>query len=251
MSAIKEKKGNILVAFLISYPRSGNHMVRAFLEAASGQPTLGCRGNPHDIPIRDRFPTIVDTPFERRSEQPIAQKIHWIFEELSLRRDGQMAERLCLIVRDPARCVVSQLTRSLEERGRVTRWKTLRKMRKPERLERIVFSELERWYVLIDHYLASDLPKLAIGFEDLLSKNGLSIVNDQLLPFFGISDRFEDEESIRKVAEFGRESQLSDVKTLSEAAYKDNKLASDIVRSAVDYNDVRARLGLSNVKMIS
>lgn len=120
-----------------------------------------------------------------------------------------------------------------------------------EFLERVVLSELENWYVLIDHYLASDLPKLVISYEDLLSESGLSIVNDQLLPLFGIRYRFDNEESLRRVADFGRESQLADVKTLSETVYSDNKLISDIVRSAFDYNEIRARLGLSKVEMVS
>ncbi|WP_433989077.1 hypothetical protein SuNHUV7_32240 (plasmid) [Pseudoseohaeicola sp. NH-UV-7] len=239
-----------MVALLMSYPRSGNHMVRAFLEAASGQPTLGCRGNSLDTPIRDRFSAEKITPFEKSSEQPIAQKIHWISEELSLRRDGYLTERLCLVVRDPAKCVVSQLIRSTNDLRGIRRWKKVRKLRKPERMSGIVISELENWYVLIDHYLASDLPKLVIGFEDLLSQNGLSIVNDQLLPFFGARGRFDDVKRMMTVAEFGRESQLSDTKSIPDAVYESNQLASEIVRSAVDYEEIRGKLGLPHTDSI-
>ena len=240
-----------MVSLLASYPRSGNHMVRAFLEAASGQPTLGCRGNPNDTPIRDRFSTNVDAPFERLSDEPNAQKMHSIHEELSFRKDGHTVERMCMIVRDPARCIVSQLIRDLEEQNRIKQWKTFRKRRKPKRLERLVLSELEKWYVLIDHYLASDLPKLIISFEDLLSENGVEIINDQLLPFFGISNRFDGVANMRRVADFGRESQNSNVKTLSENVYNDNRRISDIVRSVIDYNGLRSRLGLPSVETIS
>ena len=236
-----------MVALLMSYPRSGNHMVRALLEAASGQPTLGCRGNRRDTPIRDRFADDRTAPFERRSEQPIAQKMHWISEELALRRDGQVAERLCLVVRDPERCVVSQLIRRLESFGKVKRWGALLWLRKPRNLERTVLSEVAQWYILIDHYLASDLPKLVVGFEDLLSVDGLAIVNDGLLPFFGVQERFDDVERMRAVADYGRESQLEDVKTLPEGVADYAHLRSDIVdvvRSSVDYNEIRTRLSL-------
>ena len=93
-----------MVALLVSDLRSGNHMVRALIEAASGQPTIGCLGNPLDTPIRDRFLAGADTPFERLSQVPVAHRIHLVSEEISLRRDGKIAERMCLITREPARC---------------------------------------------------------------------------------------------------------------------------------------------------
>ena len=36
---------------LLSYPRSGNHLVRFFIELLSELPTLGCINNKLDIPI--------------------------------------------------------------------------------------------------------------------------------------------------------------------------------------------------------
>lgn len=47
--------------FLISYPRSGNHLVRFFIELLSGNPTLGCKESEHvDIPIyQNTFPETV------------------------------------------------------------------------------------------------------------------------------------------------------------------------------------------------
>ena len=36
---------------LLSFPRSGNHLVRFFIELLSEQPTNGCIENPKDIPI--------------------------------------------------------------------------------------------------------------------------------------------------------------------------------------------------------
>ena len=36
---------------LLSYPRSGNHLVRFFIELLSEIPTYGCKGNKQDIEI--------------------------------------------------------------------------------------------------------------------------------------------------------------------------------------------------------
>ena len=36
---------------ILSYPRSGNHLVRFFIELLSEIPTFGCKSNPKDIPI--------------------------------------------------------------------------------------------------------------------------------------------------------------------------------------------------------
>ena len=42
---------------LLSYPRSGNHLVRFFIELLSEIPTYGCKGNKNDIEIyRNVFP---------------------------------------------------------------------------------------------------------------------------------------------------------------------------------------------------
>ena len=36
---------------ILSYPRSGNHLTRFFIELLSEKPTFGCKCNPKDIPI--------------------------------------------------------------------------------------------------------------------------------------------------------------------------------------------------------
>ena len=42
---------------LLSYPRSGNHLVRFFIELLTERPTFGCIGNKNDIPIfENKFP---------------------------------------------------------------------------------------------------------------------------------------------------------------------------------------------------
>lgn len=62
--------------FLCSYPRSGNHLVRFFIELLSELPTSGCINNPRDIPIyRNEFPKKI--PFNiTQSNKYIYYKYH-------------------------------------------------------------------------------------------------------------------------------------------------------------------------------
>lgn len=48
---------------VLSYPRSGNHLVRFFIELLTGCPTAGCIGNKEDIPIHQNFINDNNTPF--------------------------------------------------------------------------------------------------------------------------------------------------------------------------------------------
>ena len=231
-----------MVALLASYPRSGNHLLRAFLEAKSGQPTFGCRANVNDIPIRDRFP-VDAAPFPRHSEEPVAHKIHQIREELAIQRDGSMISRLCLIVRDPSRCLVSQTIRSLEDKFWPKMLLAKLRLRRPHQVERNTILQLEQWVSLVDHYIASDLPKLALSFEALTSENRLSEVNDKLLPFFGINQRFENVAELDYVGGFARESQISKTKKLSEKTYLANNEKSEVIQNLVDYKALCRRIG--------
>ncbi len=36
---------------ILSYPRSGNHLTRFFIELLTEKPTFDCIGNPNDVPI--------------------------------------------------------------------------------------------------------------------------------------------------------------------------------------------------------
>ena len=230
-----------MVALLMSYPRSGNHLARAFLEAKSGQPTLGCAENPHDTPIRDRFANTA--PFPRRLDEPVAQKIHRIYEELDVLCEGSKISRICLIVRDPGRCLISQMNRNLAGLPWLKALRAKRRLRRPGYVARKTVLELEQWLSLVNNYIASDVPKLALSFEALTSEGRLSEVNDRLLPFFGINHRFENLAELDYVGGFGRESQRSKIKKLPEEIYKGFDKNSEKIRSLVDYETLCSRIG--------
>lgn len=231
------------ITVLMSYPRSGNHLVRAYVEAVSGRPTLGCLENPQDVPIRDRFADTPEAPFARHSEVPVARKIHWLREALELRRHGLDIDRLCLIVRDPRRCVISQLVRSAQELKGIRRLKARRRLQRPDYLRQQILVQLAEWQTLVDHYLASERPKLALRFEDLTSDNRLAVVNERLLPFFGISERFASQAELDAVGRYGREGQLATVKALPEAVYAQFQAASAELETLADYPQICRRIG--------
>ncbi len=62
---------------IVSYPRSGNHIVRALLEYASGRPTMGCPGTRHDPPISDRQPNRKKGLIRITNSEPIGWKAHY------------------------------------------------------------------------------------------------------------------------------------------------------------------------------
>ena len=86
--------------WILSYPRSGNHLVRYMIEFMTKQATLGCRGNEHiDTPIRDRGGVryLYDV-----SNTPIARKAHSAVEINVVN-----ARSIILILRNPVDAVVS------------------------------------------------------------------------------------------------------------------------------------------------
>jgi hypothetical protein len=68
------------MSVLLSYPRSGNHLVRFFIELLTETPTNGCSGNNKDIPIYlNKFPK--EIPFNinklhKYENNNIYQKYH-------------------------------------------------------------------------------------------------------------------------------------------------------------------------------
>jgi hypothetical protein len=94
---------------IISYPRSGNHAVRAVVERFSGRPTLGCPGvEKDDPPIYLRAPNLCLDLIKIRDEQCIGRKSH--FPREFIKHDAQEVEAgIILITRDPIEAITSQI----------------------------------------------------------------------------------------------------------------------------------------------
>lgn len=101
--------------FLIhSFPRSGNHLVRSFMEIVSKRPTLGCPTNSSDRPILSAY---VDSGFlYTRGPLPIGLKSHFRSEyDFNQRRSivAGVPGATILIFRNPRKALESHFTRYL------------------------------------------------------------------------------------------------------------------------------------------
>jgi|LauGreDrversion4_2_1035121.scaffolds.fasta_scaffold105683_2 hypothetical protein len=145
---------------ILSYPRSGNHLVRLFIELLSEQPTLGCVENVKDIPIfMNQFPE--EIPFhieslQKYKEEELYRKFHTI--------PSEEPSELILIVRNPREV----LLRHLENKFRLEGW-----------------DGYNSYFNLIDYYNNFKGKKLLLFYEDIC-RNKIKFVND-LYEFLGFS----------------------------------------------------------------
>lgn len=85
---------------LLSYPRSGNHLVRFFIELLSEIPTYGCRGNPDDKEIyKNIFPENVPFNISDFNKTDCFIKDHYPPRNLP-------TNKLILIVRNPREAIL-------------------------------------------------------------------------------------------------------------------------------------------------
>jgi hypothetical protein len=62
---------------LLSYPRSGNHLVRFFIELLTETPTMGCKENKNDTPIyQNTFPVPIPFCIGRYDTSDVYHKYH-------------------------------------------------------------------------------------------------------------------------------------------------------------------------------
>ncbi|MCQ1852777.1 hypothetical protein [Neorhizobium galegae] len=101
---------------IISYPRSGNHAVRAIVERFSGRPTLGCPGAERDdLPIYLRGPNQSLNLIKIRDQQCVARKSHFLRE--FIKHDAQETEAgIILITRDPLEAITSHIYAAVKPR---------------------------------------------------------------------------------------------------------------------------------------
>ena len=92
---------------ILSYPRSGNHLVRFIIELLTETPTLGCKGNSRDVPIfQNKFPE--EIPFnilslKNYNEKNLYRKFH------NPPNSNEIPSELLLIVRNPRECLIGYL----------------------------------------------------------------------------------------------------------------------------------------------
>ncbi len=92
-----------MINVLLSYPRSGNHLVRFFIELITETQTNGCKYNDHDIPI---YKNVFDSeiPFNINEESKLIKynKYH------NSNEIDDTIDQLILIVRNPREVLLRQ-----------------------------------------------------------------------------------------------------------------------------------------------
>ena len=156
--------------FLIaSYPRSGNHLVRSCVEYVTGRPTLGCPGNPKDIPIH--LNGFADAPeiLSHVNGDAVAHKVHFVPELENLLRLHQIS-KFIFIKRNATEAILAHIA----SQNRRLSFK---------RLNRQIYKYTE----LESYYAGSELPKICINYQNLISQDAdiYSAELDKLFQFLG------------------------------------------------------------------
>ena len=182
---------------LLSYPRSGNHLVRFFIELISEIPTYGCKETKKDIEIyKNIFPEKVPfniSDFDKKDcyfkyHSPPSQKIH--------------SNKLILIIRNPKEVLLSQNNYKLNIKGKWDSYKI--------------------YFKNIDYYNNHNGKKLLLYYEDII-KNKIHFIN--------ILYEFLDVNNIEK-----KNYVLSNIDKLYDLSSKGKKRAwNGINTSSIDY----------------
>lgn len=153
--------------FLVaSFPRSGNHLVRFFIEYMTGRPTLGCYKNPKDIPIHcNGFP---DEPsvLAHVGGEPIAHKAHFV-KELQYLVRRYTIDGLVLVRRHPIEAIVSHHQKVGQ--GNI----------------RELYRSIRRYSALDRYFRFTGMPKVKLEYEKLVSPNPEEFLSelDKLVTF--------------------------------------------------------------------
>lgn len=138
-----KKSNNINI--LLSYPRSGNHLVRFFIELLSEKPTYGCRQNDKDIEIyKNIFPE--EIPFNIKDDPDssyLKEGLYYKFHNGSPNIENSKG-KMIFIIRNPKEVLVK--TKAYKDRV-----------------------EFKKYFRAIDSYLDFNGHKKILFYEDILS----------------------------------------------------------------------------------
>ena len=129
---------------LLSYPRSGNHLVRFFIELLSEIPTYGCKGNKKDIEIyKNVFPEKVPFNISDFDKKDCYIKYH-----------GPLSKDICsnkliFIVRNPKEVLLRHNNFKLNIKGKLDSYET--------------------YFKNIDYYNNHKGKKILLYYEDIIT----------------------------------------------------------------------------------
>ena len=144
---------------LLSYPRSGNHLTRFFIELLTGKPTQGCVGSPRDIPIyKNTFPEEVKFNIKDGSEFGFHKHHEFHFEPKEL-------NKLIFIIRNPKECMPRHTSNNF----------------KVGNYDRCYFGVIDKFDEIDDD------KKMLLYYEDIITDK-MGFIN-KLIDFIGITNQ--------------------------------------------------------------
>jgi hypothetical protein len=157
---------------LLSYPRSGNHLVRFLIEILTEQPTLGCIKNIYDKPIfentfPEKIPFNIDASLKYNDDN-LFRKYHQI--------PRQTPTELICIVRNPKEV----LLRNLNYQYRTDGW-----------------DGYDLYFECIDYFNNFNGKKQMFFYEDICT-NQIQFV-EELYTFLNINNEFKKEYMIQNI----------------------------------------------------
>jgi len=150
------------MVLLLSYPRSGNHLVRYIIEFLTGQATLGCFSNRvQDSPIFKRYS--VRLLGHVKEDAPVAKKSHFAYE-----LKDHKCDKLIFILRDPVEAILSHR----ETRNRDAEYLAI----------------VNEWFLgNFKYYEDFEGPKAIVSYEDLAFNKQEKAIR-VLASFFNVAD---------------------------------------------------------------
>ena len=143
---------------LLSYPRSGSHLVRFLLEYVSGASTQGCLNNVNDVRIcSNYFPGNENVLAHVSKDRIIAQKAHSISEQAHyLSVFGYRWSSILILLRHPIEAITSNFAK----------FKDLFQNQN----DQVLACEMKAWFDIASFYLKSPHSNVElISYVDLVS----------------------------------------------------------------------------------
>jgi len=137
--------------YILSFPRSGNHLTRFIVEFLTGRSTRGCIDSSVDKPICTWDFNSEDSPLAHVKGENLYKKSHGLYDF-----GCNEPEEFIFIVRDIRECVVRHCSGKSPELGKFDVEYYRKQIRQYLELPRI--------------YTCRNIPKIVIYYEDLLEK---------------------------------------------------------------------------------
>ena len=136
-----------MINILLSYPRSGNHLVRFFIELLTETQTNGCKGNRKDIPVYKNTYEI-EVPFNIKEDETDKDIIQY-YKYHNPNEIKDQVNRLIMIIRNPREVLLRHHANKMVYSGKL--------------------DSFDKYFQSIDYYNKADCKKILFYYEDIVN----------------------------------------------------------------------------------